>query len=168
MASHERVALLPLRQRALALQQQCEREQEAAIARWRHSEKPALKEFAHTLRETEKIQLAELELLKQRVAGMATTELASQPGGKGVAPPSQRVTTGFNVIRSRVGSDGEPLSVEALRQEKERLTDTLAHLNVAVAGAKAEVTQHRRVEEQEIWETKLVALQASRRERRCP
>lgn len=150
-------ALAPLRKRARALEARRVQEQEAAIGRWQESEKPALKEFAHTLKETEHIQRGEIAQLQARLKEFAKHEL-NHPTSSG-GPQPTRVTAGFNVIRARAGPDGQPLATEALRVERQRLVDTLAQLNVQIAAAKAELTEQRRLEEQEIWETKLVALQ---------
>lgn len=152
-------ALEPLRRKARAVEAQRVLEQEAAVRRWQQSERPALKDFAHTLRETETIQRSEIKQLQQRLREFTSSEVPNQPSSGG--PQPHRVTTGFNVIRSRAGADGKPLPTDALRAERQRLIDTLAQLNVEIASAKAELTDQRRLEEQEIWETKLVALQVA-------
>ncbi len=63
--------------------------------------------------------------------------------------------------RARVTSDGRPLPTDELRVERDRLTTALNQLAIDIAAAKAEIQSQRRAEEIEIWETQLVALQAS-------
>ena len=142
-------ALGPIRVRAQQLQLQAVREREQAVQRWSQSEKPVLKEHAAGMKQTMQLLAKEETLLQQRVASLTASTVRNHPG----------TSTGFNVIRSRVDSFGRPLATEALMAERDRLRKTLATLDVQIAGAKAEITQHRRSEEAEIWETKLVALQ---------
>lgn len=141
--------LAPLRARVQQLQSQAEREREAALQRWTQSEKPVLKEHAAGLKQTMQLLAKEEAALKQRVESLSTSTVRNHPG----------TSTGFNVIRARVDAFGRPLSTEALHAEKDRLKRHLAKMDVEIAAAKAEITQHRRTEEEEIWETKLVALQ---------
>ena len=149
-------ALGPLRVRAHQLQQQAAREHEAAEQRWQQSEKPVLKEHAAGMKQTLQLLTEEEAALQARVASFSTNSVPNHPG----------TSTGFNVIRARVDAFGKPLSTDALRAERDRLLKTIDTLEVEIAGAKAEITQHRRLEELEIWETKLVALQVRRRRRR--
>ena len=146
-------ALAPLRVRAAQLQAQALREREAAIARWTHSEKPVLKEAATGLKQTMQLLAKEEAALQARVSSLAASTVRNHPG----------TSTGFNVIRARVDACGRPLATEALRAERDRLKRTLDTLDLEIAGAKSEITQHRRSEEAEIWETKLVALQVRQR-----
>lgn len=142
--------LEPLIARAKELQSQSIREQEAALQRWIVSEKPVLKEHAQGLKESMSILAKEETVLQESVDQFSTAAVPNHPG----------TTTGFNVIRSRIDTFGRPLSMEALYSEKERLTKALEKLNIDLASARSEITtQKRRWEEQEIWETKLVALQ---------
>lgn len=143
-------ALEPLRARARELQLQSIKEQDSALQRWIASEKPVLKEHAHGLKESMTVLTKEEALLKDRVSNLSTNAVPNQPG----------ITTGFNVIRSRTDAAGQPLSIDALKIERTRLSAAVEKLNIDLAAARAEITdQTRRCEEQEIWETKLVALQ---------
>jgi len=142
-------ALGPLRVRAQQLQLQASKEQDAALQRWEQSERPVLKEHAAGMKDTLQLLAREEAALQQRVAGLSTTTVKNNPG----------TSTGFNVIRARVDAFGKPLTTDVLRTERARLLLTIDKLEVEIAGAKAEITQHRRFEEVEIWETKLVALQ---------
>lgn len=146
-------ALGPLRVRAHQLQHQIMKEQEAALRRWEQSEKPVLKELAAGMKDTLQVLTREEASLKKHVAGLTTASIRNHPG----------TSTGFNVIRARVDAYGQPLPTNALVIEKERLLKAIDKLEVEIAGAKAEITQHRRSEEAEIWETKLVALQDTKR-----
>ena len=154
--SEARDALGPLRVRAQQLQVQATKERDAALQRWSQSEKPVLKEHATGMKQTMQLLAKEEAALQQRVASLTATTVRNHPG----------TSTGFNVIRARVDAFGRPLSTEALKAERERLRRNLDTLDVEIAGAKAEITQHRRTEEEEIWETKLVALQVSMSKRR--
>jgi hypothetical protein len=143
-------ALEPLRARARELQLQSIKEQDSALQRWIASEKPVLREHAHGLKESMTVLTKEEALLKDRVSNLSTNAVPNQPG----------ITTGFNVIRSRTDAAGQPLSIDALKTERTRLSAAVEKLNIDLAAARAEITdQTRRCEEQEIWETKLVALQ---------
>jgi len=144
-------ALGPLRVRAQQLQLQAVKEHDASLKRWEQSEKSVLKEHAAGMKDTMQLLAREEAALKQRISGMAATSVKNNPG----------TSTGFNVIRSRVDSFGRPLATDALRTERDRLLRMIDKLELEIAGAKAEILQHRRSEEVEIWETKLVALQAS-------
>ena len=146
-------ALGPLRVRAQQLQVQAAREREAAFQRWSQSEKPVLKEHAAGMKETMQLLAKEEEALQQRVSSISASTIRNHPG----------TSTGFNVIRARVDALGRPLSTEALKTERDRLKRTLDTIDLGVAGAKAEINQHRRSDEAEIWETKLVALQVRNR-----
>jgi hypothetical protein len=121
------------------------------LQRWQQSEKPVLKELAAGMKETMQVLAKEEAALRRRVNGFAAGSVPNHPG----------TSTGFNVIRSRVDALGQPLSTDALRAERARLLKTVDVLEVQIASAKAEIMQHRRHEELDIWETKLVALQAS-------
>ena len=129
-------ALAPLRVRAQQLQVQATRERDASLQRWTQSEKPVLKEHAAGMKQTMQLLAKEEEALQHRVASMSASTVKNNPG----------TSTGFNVIRARVDAFGRPLS-------------TLDTIDFDIAGAKAEINQHRRSEEADIWETKLVALQ---------
>jgi hypothetical protein len=143
-------ALEPLRARARELQFHSIKEQDLALQRWIASEKPVLKEHAHGLKESMTVLTKEEALLKDRVSNLSINAVPNQPG----------ITTGFNVIRSRTDAAGQPLSIDALKTERTRLSAAVEKLNIDLAAARAEITdQTRRCEEQEIWETKLVALQ---------
>jgi hypothetical protein len=142
-------ALRPLRIRAQQLQTQAAQELEAAQQRWKQSEKPVLKEHAAGLKETLQILVQEETILSQRIANLSTTAVPNHPG----------TTTGFNVIRARTDAEGQPLATDALRTERDRLLKALDTMEIAIAEAKAKITQHNRRNEEEIWETKLVALQ---------
>ena len=142
-------ALGPLRVRVHQLQLQASREHEAAVQRWQQSEKPVLKEHAAGMKETLAVLAREEAALRRRVDGFAASSVPNHPG----------TSTGFNVIRARVDACGQPLATDALRAERDRLVKTIDILEVEVASAKAEIMQHRRHEELDIWETKLVALQ---------
>jgi len=142
-------ALGPLKARAYQLQVHMQNERAARLKRWEQSEKTILKEHAAGLKETMKLLGREEAALQQRVANLASKSVRNHPG----------TSTGFNVIRARVDAFGKPLPTEALRAERDRLKRSLAKIEVDIANAKAEITQHRRLEEAEIWETKLVALQ---------
>jgi hypothetical protein len=142
-------ALVPLRVRAQQLQVQATRERDAALQRWSQSEKPVLKEHAAGMKQTMQLLTKEEEALQHRVSNISASTVKNNPG----------TSTGFNVIRARVDAFGRPLSTEALQVERDRLRRTLDTLDFDIAGAKAEINQHRRSEEADIWETKLVALQ---------
>jgi hypothetical protein len=146
-------ALAPLRVRAQQLQSQAAREQEAGLHRWEQSERPVLKEHAAGMKDTLQLLLREHDALRKRVAGLEASSVRNHPG----------TTTGFNVIRARTDAVGQPLTTEALKNEKERLLRTVDTLEVEIAAAKAEIMLHRRSDEHDIWETKLVALQDTKR-----
>jgi hypothetical protein len=145
-------SLLPLRNRAHKVQAQAAQSREAELARWSSTDKSALKEQTASLKEALQVLAKEEEALTKKVSSLATTTISSHPG----------TTTGFNVIRSRVDAKGQPLGIDALRGERQRLVTALDQINIDIAAAKSEVMQHRRWEEQDIWETKLVALQVRR------
>jgi hypothetical protein len=144
-------ALAPLRVRAHQLQAQALRDREASIARWTQSEEPVLKDAAAGLKQTMQLLAKEEAALQARVSSLAASTVRNHPG----------TSTGFNVIRARVDAYGRPLPTEALRAERDRLKRNLDTMDAEIAAAKAEITQHRRTDEAEIWETKLVALQVS-------
>lgn len=145
-------ALEPLRARCAQLAAQLRAAQGRALAQYEHGERPSLKEHARSLKDTLAILTVEEAALRARLEGMASRQLASDPS----------VSTGFNVISSGLTDrSGAPLSLEELKKERARLVDALAALNGQIAAAKAEITRQRRREDAEIWETQLVALQAS-------
>lgn len=146
-------AIAPLRLHATELQQRAVTEHEAALKRWEQSERPVLKEHASGMRDTLQVLMKEHDSLRNRIASMSSTSVRNHPG----------TSTGFNVIRSRTDSMGQPLSTEELRKEKERLSRSLDSLEVDIAAVKAEIMADRRSEEHDIWETKLVALQDTKR-----
>ncbi|KAH7615566.1 hypothetical protein Ndes2526B_g09687 [Nannochloris sp. 'desiccata'] len=146
-------ALAPLRVRAQQLQVQATRDRDDALQRWSQSEKPVLKEHAAGMKQTMQLLAKEEEALQHRVLNLSASTVKNNPG----------TSTGFNVIRARVDAFGRPLSTEALQAERDRLRRTLDTLDFDIAGAKAEINQHRRSEEADIWETKLVALQDTKR-----
>lgn len=150
---HEAVeALKPLRVRAKQLQVQADQEHEASVQRWKQSERPVLKEHGDSLKQTLHILIQEEATLKSKIANLSTNAVPNHPG----------TTTGFNVIRSRTDTQGQPLTTDALRQERDRLLKVVDSLELVIAEAKAEITHHHRRNEDEIWETKLVALQVGR------
>lgn len=146
-------SLGPLRARAAQLTAAAQREKAAAVQTYETSARPALKEHAASLKESLGILMREEAALQERVDALASRAVAG-------ADPSVR--TGFNVIRARTGADGQSLPTEELRAERQRLVDTLDVLGQQVEQAKVEITRHAgrgRHQEQEIWETQLVALQ---------
>lgn len=145
--------LAPLRAHAAQLTATAQRERAAALHTYESSTRPALKEHAASLKESLAILMGEEAALRERVAALASQAVAG-------ADPAVR--TGFNVIRARTGADGQALPTEELREERQRLVDALGALGRQLEDAKAEVLRHAgrgRREEQEIWETQLVALQ---------
>ena len=142
-------ALQPLRCRSHQLQAQQRAAADKGVAHWAHVERPGLKEHARSLKDTLAILTDEEKVLRQRVEALATRQLGSDPS----------VSTGFNVIRSRTDGAGQPLSLEELQAERQRLLQALTNLSDQIATAKAEITRQRRRDDQEIWETQLVALQ---------
>ena len=148
-------ALGPLRARAAQLAATAAREKGGALHTYETSARPALKEQAASLKESLAILAREEAALQERVAGLASQAVAG-------ADPS--VHTGFNVIRARTGADGQSLSLEELRAERQRLIDTLSVLGRQVEAAKREITRQHggRPEDREVWETQLVALQVRR------
>lgn len=147
------VAITPLRMRARELQQQAVQDGEAALRRWEQSERPVLKEHATGMRDTLHVLTKEHEVLRQRVAELTPMSIRNHPG----------TSTGFNVIRARTDDKGKPLAMDELRAERDRLLRTLDSLEVDIAAVKAEIMAARRSEEHDIWETKLVALQDTKR-----
>ncbi|EFN59785.1 hypothetical protein CHLNCDRAFT_56574 [Chlorella variabilis] len=150
-------SLGPLRARAAQLTAAAQREKAAAVQTYETSARPALKEHAASLKESLGILMREEAALQERVDALASRAVAG-------ADPSVR--TGFNVIRARTGADGQSLPTEELRAERQRLVDTLDVLGQQVEQAKVEITRHAgrgRHQEQEIWETQLVALQDTKR-----
>lgn len=142
-------ALKPLRVRAHQLQNQAAQDYDTQSQRWKQSEKPVLKEHAAGLKNVLQVLIKEEQNLAQRIANLTTSAVPNHPG----------TTTGFNVIRARTDAEGEPLSTTALRQERDRLLKAFDAMEIHIAEAKAEITKHGRHNEEEIWETKLVALQ---------
>ena len=146
-------SLGPLRARAAQLTAAAQRERAAAVQAYETSVRPALKEHAASLKESLAILLRDEAALRERVSALASCAVAG-------ADPDVR--TGFNVIRARTGADGQSLPTDELRAERQRLVDMLDVLEGQVEAAKAEITRHAgrgRGDEQEIWETQLVALQ---------
>eukprot|EP00890_Picochlorum_soloecismus_P005506 jgi/Picsp_1/5957/NSC_03313-R1_hypothetical protein CHLNCDRAFT_56574 [Chlorella variabilis] len=146
-------ALRPLKVRAFQLQKQATLDQESRLLRWEQSERPVLRDHALGLKETMQLLSREEEQLQQRVANLSASTVQNCPG----------TSTGFNVIRSRVDSCGRPLEMEALRNERERLKTALHKFEVEIANAKAEILANQKRDEVEIWETKLVAMQDTKR-----
>ena len=97
--------------------------------------------------------------LKTRISNLETSTVRNCPSTR----------TGFNVIRSRVDGCGRPLETEALRRERDRLAGALCKFDAEIASAKAEIgmllgsSRGNKAEEVEIWETKLVAMQDTKR-----
>ncbi|KAI3429707.1 hypothetical protein D9Q98_005792 [Chlorella vulgaris] len=150
-------ALGPLRARAAQLTAAVEREKAATVQTYESSSRPALKEHAASLKESLAILIREEAALRERVAALAS---------QAVAGADSSVRTGFNVIRSRTGADGQSLPTAELREERQRLIDILAALDPKTEQAKQEIMRHAgrgRHDEREIWETQLVALQDTKR-----
>jgi hypothetical protein len=134
-----------------------EREKAATVQTYESSSRPALKEHAASLKESLAILTREEAALRERVAALAS---------QAVAGADSSVRTGFNVIRSRTGADGQSLPTAELREERQRLIDILAALDPKTEQAKQEIMRHAgrgRHDEREIWETQLVALQVGQR-----
>ena len=62
-------------------------------------------------------------------------------------------------VQSRAGQDGAPLTTESLMAERDRLVDSLAHLDVQIAGARGDLQRLARSDEQELCESRLIILQ---------
>lgn len=142
--------MLPLRDRAAGLYAAAREHAAGQHAQFVQGERANLKQYAKGLKQALDLQQQGLAAQQAKVEA-----LAAQPD----APAA--VHAGFNVIRARVTADGRPLPTDELTRERERLTAALNQLAIDIAAAKAEIKSQRRVEEVEIWETQLVALQVS-------
>ena len=129
------------------------------VAEWEQIERPVLWEHAIGMKRAMQVLAKEEETLQARISNLETSTVRNCPSTR----------TGFNVIRSRVDGCGRPLETEALRRERDRLAGTLCKFDAEIASAKAEIgsllgsARGNRAEEVEIWETKLVAMQDTKR-----
>ena len=152
-------SLRPLQVRAANIQAQQVDESVARVGQWEAVERPVLWEHAVGMKEAMSVLMREAETLKARVEGLEVGGVRNCPGTR----------TGFNVIRSRVDGCGRPLETEVLRKERERLGVALCKFDAEIAQAKAEIgvllssERPTAQEEVEIWETKLVAMQDTKR-----
>ncbi|KAK9816598.1 hypothetical protein WJX72_002556 [[Myrmecia] bisecta] len=91
--------------------------------------------------------------------------MASQKGyaSYGLGQAGAAIRSGFNAIQAKKTQGGQPLSVEELQAEHERLSSALHSIDEQLLSVRTELQQPRREEEQDIWETKLVILQDTRR-----
>lgn len=64
-------------------------------------------------------------------------------------------------LQSRAGQDGAPLSTESLMAERDRLVDSLAHVDVQIDGARKDLQRLARSDEQELCESRLIILQVN-------
>ena len=152
-------SLRPLQARARNIESQQAGDQLQRVHQWEQVERPVLWEHAVGMKEAMNVLLRETEALKGRVSSLSVGGVVNCPGTR----------TGFNVIRSRVDGCGRPLETEVLRKERERLGVALCKFDADIAQAKAEIgvllmsDRVNRQEEVEIWETKLVAMQDTKR-----
>jgi len=152
-------SLRPLQARARNIESQQAGDQLQRVHQWEQVERPVLWEHAMGMKEAMNVLLREMEALKGRVSSLSVGGVVNCPGTR----------TGFNVIRSRVDGCGRPLETDVLRKERERLGVALCKFDAEIAQAKAEIgvllmsDRLNRQEEVEIWETKLVAMQDTKR-----
>lgn len=139
----------PLVERARQLQALARHERETSLRRWQQSEKPVLKDHALGLRDCLKVLSKDEAKLQSQIQKLSNVSVKNNPG----------TSTGFNIIRSKVDLQGRPLPTESLRAERESLLQRLNRVEVAISNAKAEIVGPHREEENDILETKLVALQ---------
>jgi hypothetical protein len=152
-------SLRPLQVRASNIQAAEARDQAARVAEWEEIERPVLWEHAIGMKRAMQVLAKEEGALQARISNLETSTVRNCPSTR----------TGFNVIRSRVDGCGRPLETEALRRERDRLAGALCKFDAEIASAKAEIglllgsTRGNKAEEVEIWETKLVAMQDTKR-----
>lgn len=139
----------PLVERARQLQAIARHERDSNLKRWQQSEKPVLKDHAIGLKDRLKVLSKEEAKVQSQIQKLSTSSVKNNPG----------TSTGFNIIRSKVDRLGRPLPTESLRAERESLIQRFNKVEVAISNAKAEIVGPHRDEENDILETKLVALQ---------
>ena len=152
-------SLRPLQVRASNIQAAEARDQATRVAEWEQIERPVLWEHAIGMKRAMQVLAKEEGALQARISNLETSTVRNCPSTR----------TGFNVIRSRVDGCGRPLETEALRRERDRLAGALCKFDAEIASAKAEIgvllgsARGNKAEEVEIWETKLVAMQDTKR-----
>lgn len=142
-----------LRAQLADLQTQVAR-QEAIRVHAFEQDKPQLRQLISSLEDSRQVMEAELKNL-QASPSQAQVK-AKAVAKKGVAA----ISTGFNAIRARPKPDGNPMTDDELRTERQHLQASIEALASKIASVREDISNNMRAEEREIWETNLVILQA--------